>query len=113
MSQTLKSRIAVIILMTLLLSLISTICCAAEATETIKAKLNTKIYFEGDTHQFHSGRLAKKVRKSYKDGKLGCARRMQAAFMHWMRLSTLPTERISSIRCPTSPRPMPCFSFRT
>ena len=72
MSQTLKSRIAVIILMTLLLSLISTICCAAEATETIKAKLNTKIYFEGDTHQFHSGRLAKKVRKSYKDGKLGC-----------------------------------------
>lgn len=72
MSQTLKSRIAVIILMTLLLSLISTICCAAEATETIKAKLNTKIYFEGDTHLFHSGRLAKRVRKSYKDGKLGC-----------------------------------------
>lgn len=72
MSQTLKSRIAVIILMTLLLSLISTICCAAEATETIKAKLNTKISFQGDTHQFHSGRLAKKVRKSYKDGKLGC-----------------------------------------
>lgn len=74
MSQTLKSRVAVIILMTLLLSLISTICFSGEtkAAEKVEAKLNTKIYFEGDTYKFHSGKLGKKVRKSYGEGELGC-----------------------------------------
>ena len=80
MSQTLKSRISVIILMALLLSLMSTMCFATEATvteqteeeitaEPVKAKLNTKIYFEGKTYTFSNG---KRVRKSYEDGELGC-----------------------------------------
>ena len=67
MSQTLKSRISVIILITLLLSLMSTMCFAAKAnateptkeeitTEPVEAKLNTKIYFEGKTYTFHNGR---------------------------------------------------------
>lgn len=74
MSQTLKSRIAVIILMTLLLSLISTICFTTktQAAEKVEAKLNTKIYFEGNTYKFHSGKLGKKVRKTYGEGELGC-----------------------------------------
>lgn len=80
MSNTLKSRISVIILITLLLSLMSTMCFATEAnvTETtkqevtaepVKARLNTKIYFEGKTYTFHDGR---RVRRTYEDGKLGC-----------------------------------------
>lgn len=80
MSQTLKSRIAVIILMALLLSLMSTMSFATkdDATEPIeeeitvepvKAKLNTKVYFEGKTYTFSNG---KRVRKSYEDGELGC-----------------------------------------
>lgn len=80
MSQTLKSRISVIILITLLLSLMSTMCFAAEAnateptkeeitTEPVEAKLNTKIYFEGKTYTFHNG---KRVRKTYEEGTLGC-----------------------------------------
>lgn len=80
MSQTLKSRISVIILMALLLtSLAGTMCYATEAStpedktkteQTVaKAKLNTKVVFKGNTYKFHNG---KNVRKKYAEGEYGC-----------------------------------------
>ena len=76
MSQTLKSRISVIILITLLVSLVSTMSFAATDTETkpeetkqVEVKLNRKVYFEGDTYTFHNGN---RVRKTYAEGEKGC-----------------------------------------
>ena len=78
MSQTLKSRISVIILMALLLtSLAGTMCYAAEASTSteetkpaVEVKLNRKVFFEGKTYWNMKGKG--KVRKEYKDGKIGC-----------------------------------------
>lgn len=80
MSNTLKSKISVIILITLLLTtLASTMCFATEATEPaeetqeqVEVKLNRKVYFTGSTYKYHSGKLAKKTRKVYKEGEIGC-----------------------------------------
>lgn len=79
MSNTLKSKISVIILITLLLTtLASTMCFATEATEPeetqeqVEVKLNRKVYFEGTTYKYHSGRLGDKKRKEYKEGEIGC-----------------------------------------
>lgn len=76
MSQTLKSRISVIILITLLVSLVSTMSFAAtdtevkpEETKQVEVKLNRKVYFEGDTYTFHNGN---RIRKTYAEGEKGC-----------------------------------------
>lgn len=86
MSNTLKSRISVIILITLLVSLISTMSFATTdideelvqeevveveeaAEEVIEVKLNRKVFFEGNTYRLFDG---KRVRKSYEEGELGC-----------------------------------------
>lgn len=80
MSQTLKSRISVIILMALLLtSLAGTMCYATEAStpedktkteQTVaKAKLNTKVVFKGNTYKFYNG---KNIRRKYAEGEYGC-----------------------------------------
>lgn len=71
MNRMLKSKILGVALMTLLLftTLASTMCFAAEDKTVVEPKLNTKIYFEGNTYTFHNG---KRVRKSYADGELGC-----------------------------------------
>ena len=78
MSQTLKSRISVIILMALLLtSLAGTMCYAAEAStpteetkQAVEVKLNRKVFFEGKTYWRMDGKG--RTRKEYKDGKIGC-----------------------------------------
>ena len=78
MSQTLKSRISVIILMALLLtSLAGTTCYAAEAStpteetkQAVEVKLNRKVFFEGKTYWRMDGKG--RTRKEYKDGKIGC-----------------------------------------
>ena len=78
MSQTLKSRISVIILMALLLtSLAGTMCYAAEAgtpteetKQAVEVKLNRKVFFEGKTYWRMDGKG--RTRKEYKDGKIGC-----------------------------------------
>lgn len=80
MEKNIISKVSIILIIALLLSLVSTVCLAANATmaeqteeeitaEPVKAKLNTKIYFEGNTYTFHNGR---KVRKTYADGEKGC-----------------------------------------
>lgn len=80
MSNTLKSRISVIILITLLVSLISTMSFAALddnlelpeepiQEEVVEVKLNRKVFFEGNTYKLSNG---KRVRKSYAEGELGC-----------------------------------------
>lgn len=78
MSQTLKSRISVIILMALLLtSLAGTMCYAAEAStptegtkQAVEVKLNRKVFFTGKTYWRMDGKG--KARREYKDGKIGC-----------------------------------------
>ena len=81
MSQTLKSRISVIILMALLLtSLVGTMCYATEAetpaettTETTAkpdVKLNRKVLFTGKTYWNMRGKGS--ARRTYEDGKIGC-----------------------------------------
>lgn len=76
MSNTLKSRISVIILITLLVSLISTMSFATTdideelvQEEVVEVKLNRKVFFEGNTYTLYNG---KRVRKSYEEGELGC-----------------------------------------
>lgn len=81
MSQTLKSRISFIILLTLLLSLMSTMCFATEATtepeknqtvvSTSDIKLNKTITFAGDTYRFHTGDNTRKANKYTKENP-GC-----------------------------------------
>lgn len=67
----LKTKALVIILIATLMLGVSTLFCTVKAAneEAIEAKLNTKIYFEGNTYRFHDG---KRVRKEYADGELGC-----------------------------------------
>ena len=78
MSQTLKSRISVIILIAMLLtSLLGTMCYATEGEaeeETkpaVEVKLNRKVFFTGKTYWRKDGK-GKRTRKEYKDGELGC-----------------------------------------
>lgn len=65
----LKTKALVIILITILLACVSTMSFATEEKEVIEPKLNSKVYFEGETYKLPN---KDKVRKEYAEGEMGC-----------------------------------------